>query len=175
MFPQQPTKRKLPFDPTPQKVVPKDIQGVRDKENQVNKGAVNAKVPVAQPATKARDESFQLDFTTFIERSHHEAPDVTLSPESFNVIHFLCLHRCARLTYSPTQLSDLSQESSLTSPADITGAVAGETATTFVLENNFRKEPDTVTQMRLTAAVRVREVCISGQVMQMVVSHRLHF
>ncbi len=104
-------------------------------------GAVASAPTVAQRAEVPRgsDESFQLNFTTFIDdKAVVDAEDASLSPASFNV-SFLT-RRVMRTAHRHTrQLSDLSPSASDSPNADTTGAVAGVTATTFVLENNFRK------------------------------------
>lgn len=64
-----------------------------------------------------------MNFSTFIEAPKRTTLDVTVTPTSF-------------------ELSDLSSSPADDDSVDTTNAVAGITATTFVLENNMRKEVD---------------------------------
>ncbi len=119
-------KRSLAFDPTPKKA-----QAPGRENGLVNRpGAVVADGPKknlgpkpAVAAPRVPDESFALNFSTFIEAKKPSTLDMTLSPASFD-------------------LSDLPQSSSESDDeADVSNVVGGITATTFVLENKVRPEP----------------------------------
>ncbi len=135
-------KRKLPFDPTPQKVLP----NAGNNENVLNRKQVVG--PVNKGAKKASngapEESFALNFSTFIDAKKPTSLDLTVSPASFDLSYEM-----------PPSSEDLEDE-------EVSMAAGGITATTFVLENKVQKisEPAVATEKLRAAqleAVRQRE------------------
>lgn len=132
-------KRKLPFDPTPQKVLP-----VANNENVANrKPSVAFAAGVGKPQVAAKkgapEESFALNFSTFIDPKKPTTLDLTVSPASFDLSYEM-----------PPSSEDDDGE-----VEEVSMAAGGITATTFVLENKVHEVNEPTG--KLLEAIKQRE------------------